>query len=95
MAMLRLVHENKLNLDEDVNKELVSWKVPENDFKKVQKVILRDLLSHSASLTVSGFRGYTTGEEIPTVLQILDRTTPANSIPMRVNGTPNKEFRYA
>ena len=67
MAMLRLVQENKLNPDEDVNEKLVSWKVPENDFTKEQKVTLRGLLSHNASLTVSGFRGYTAGEEIPTV----------------------------
>lgn len=95
MAMLRLVPENKLNLDEDVNNKLVWWKVPDNDFTKVQKVTLRGLLSHSASLTVSGFRGYAVGEEIPTILQILDGATPANSIPIRVDGTPNQDFRYA
>jgi CubicO group peptidase (beta-lactamase class C family) len=95
MAMLRLVQENKLNLDEDVNKKLVSWKVPDNDFTKEQKVTLRELLSHSASLTVSGFRGYAADEEIPTILQILDGLKPANSIPIRVDGTPNKDFRYA
>ncbi len=95
MAMLRLVQENKLNLDEDVNKKLVSWKVPDNDFTKEQKVTLRGLLSHSASLTVSGFRGYAANEEIPTILQILDGKTPSNSIPIRVDGTPNKDFRYA
>lgn len=95
MAMLRLVQENKLNLDEDVNKKLVSWKVPENDFTKEQKVTLRGLLSHSASLTISGFRGYAADEEIPTILQILDGVTPANSIPIRVDGTPNKDFRYS
>jgi CubicO group peptidase (beta-lactamase class C family) len=95
MAMLRLVQENKLNLDEDVNEKLVSWKVLENNFTKEQKVTLRGLLSHSASLTVSGFRGYAVDEEIPTILQILDGVTPANSIPIRVDGTPNKDFRYA
>jgi CubicO group peptidase (beta-lactamase class C family) len=95
MAMLRLVQENKLNLDEDVNKKLISWKVPENNFTKEQKVTLRGLLSHSASLTVSGFRGYAADEKIPTIVQILDGVTPANSIPIRVDGTPNKDFRYA
>ena len=95
MAMLRLAQENKLNLDEDVNKKLVSWKVPDNDFTKEQKVTLRGLLSHSVSLTVSGFRGYAADEEIPTILQILDGIKPANSMPIRVDGTPNKDFRYA
>jgi CubicO group peptidase (beta-lactamase class C family) len=52
MAVLRLVQKNRLNLDEDVNKKLVSWKVPENEFTKERKVTLRGLLSHSASVTV-------------------------------------------
>jgi CubicO group peptidase (beta-lactamase class C family) len=95
MAMLRLVQENKLNLAEDVNEKLVSWKVPENDFTKEQKVTLRGLLSHSASITVSGFRGYATKERVPSLLQILDGAMPANSIPIRVDGIPNKDFRYA
>ncbi len=94
-AALRLVQENKLNLDEDVNKKLVSWKVPENDFTKEQKITLRELLSHSASLTVHGFEGYSSDKQAPTLLQILDGTTPANSKPIRVDGAPNKEFRYA
>jgi len=95
MAVLRLVQENKLNLDEDVNKKLVSWKIPENDFTKEQKVTLRGLLSHSASITVSGFRGYSSGEQVPTLLQILDGTAPANSKPIRVDGVPNNKYRYA
>ena len=94
-AALRLVQENKLNLDEDVNKKLVSWKVPENDFTKEQKITLRELLSHSASLTVHGFAGYSSDKQAPTLLQILDGTSPANSKPIRVDGAPNKEFRYA
>jgi len=95
VAVLRLVQENKLNLDEDVNKKLVSWKVPENDFTKEQKITLRGLLSHSASVTVHGFAGYSSDQQAPTLLQLLDGTTPANSKPIRVDTAPNKEFRYA
>ncbi len=94
-AALRLVQENKLNLDEDVNKKLVSWKVPENDFTKEQKITLRELLSHSASITVHGFEGYSSDKQAPTLIQILDGSAPANSKPIRVDGAPNKEFRYA
>jgi CubicO group peptidase (beta-lactamase class C family) len=95
MAVLRLVQENRLNLEEDVNKKLVSWKVPENEFTKERKVTLRGLLSHSASITVSGFNGYSSDKQVPTLLQILNGTTPANSKPIRVDGLLNKEFRYA
>lgn len=58
LAMLRLVQDGKLSLDEDVNVKLRSWKVPENEFTKEQKVTLRRIVSHSAGLTVHGFPGY-------------------------------------
>lgn len=95
MAVLRLVQKNRLTLDEDVNKKLVSWKVPDNGFTKERKVTLRGLLSHSASITVSGFDGYSSDKQVPTLLQILNGTTPANSKPIRVDGLLNKEVRYA
>jgi CubicO group peptidase (beta-lactamase class C family) len=34
---LSLVEKGKLSLDEDVNQELKTWKVPENEFTKTQK----------------------------------------------------------
>jgi CubicO group peptidase (beta-lactamase class C family) len=39
-----------LNLDEDVNHNLISWHVPENEYTWEEKVTLRRLLSHSAGL---------------------------------------------
>jgi CubicO group peptidase (beta-lactamase class C family) len=78
-----------------VNDKLVSWEVPENWFTKREKVTLRRLLSHSAGMTVHGFRGYAEGEKIPTLLQILDGKPPANNDPIRVDKTPGKVFRYS
>lgn len=54
---LRLVEQGKLSLDEDVNQQLKTWKVPENDFTKGQKVTLRRLMSDTAGLTVHGLPG--------------------------------------
>ena len=79
LGALRLVEQGKLTLDEDVNTKLVTWKVPENEFTKQQKVTLRGLLSHTAGLTVHGFSGYAADESSPTVVQILDGTEPANT----------------
>ena len=94
-ATMHFIETGKLNLDENVNDKLSSWKVPENTFTKQEKVTLRRLLSHSAGMTVSGFRGYAKGEKIPTLLQILDGKPPANNKPIRVDNTPGKEFRYS
>ncbi len=51
MVALRLVDEGKLDLDEDVNRKLITWKLPENEFMTEKKVTLRLLLSHRAGLT--------------------------------------------
>ncbi len=87
MAALKIVQNGKLSLDEDVNKKLVSWKMPENEFTKEKKVTLRGLLSHGAGLTVSGFPGYASDKALPTVVQILDGSAPANTKPVRVQET--------
>jgi CubicO group peptidase (beta-lactamase class C family) len=94
-AMLRLVEEGKLNLDQDVNAYLTSWKVPENQFTAQHKVTLRRLASHSAGLTVHGFPGYKPIDSIPSVPQILDGTKPANTGPVRVDTTPGSRWRYS
>jgi CubicO group peptidase (beta-lactamase class C family) len=95
MGALKLVGDGKLDLDEDVNKRLASWKVPENEFTKEQKVTLRRLLSHSAGMTVHGFRGYATDEPVPTLLQVLNGEKPANSAPVRVDVLPGSRWRYS
>jgi CubicO group peptidase (beta-lactamase class C family) len=95
VGALRLVEQGKLSLDEDVNKRLVSWKVPENRFTKDEKVTLRRILCHSAGLTVHGFNGYDRDESIPTLLQILNGAPPANNLPIRVDSVPGARWRYS
>jgi CubicO group peptidase (beta-lactamase class C family) len=92
---LYLVERGKLSLDEDVNRKLVSWKVPENEFTREQKVTLRRLMSHSAGLTVHGFPGYAVDEPIPTMLQIFNGEKPANTAPIRVDIVPGSKDRYS
>ncbi len=94
-AMLKLVEAGKLNLDENVNSFLTSWKVPESRFTSLHKVTLRRIASHNAGLTVHGFPGYRAGDSLPTVVQILDGKKPANTGPVRVDTTPGAIWRYA
>ncbi len=95
LAVMRLVQDGKLDLDEDVNLKLTSWKVPENRFTAANKVTLRRILSHSAGLTVHGFPGYPVGAPVPTVPQILDGEQPANTGPVRVDTFPGAISRYS
>jgi CubicO group peptidase (beta-lactamase class C family) len=92
---LALVEKGKLALDEDVNQKLKTWKVPENEFTKVQKVTLRRLMSHSAGLTVHGFPGYDVDAPLPTLVQIFNGEKPANTEPIRVDLVPGTKARYS
>ncbi len=94
-AAMKMVEQGKLKLDQDVNTLLESWKVPENEFTKEQKVTLRRLLSHSAGLTVHGFPGYEAGKPVPAVVQVLDGKPPANTAPIRVDLVPGSTWRYS
>ena len=95
-GMLALVQAGKLSLDEDVNVKLKSWKVPENEFTKEQKVTLRGLASHTAGLTVHGFPGYDVDEKVPTLVQILNGEKPmVNTAPIRVDIVPGTQQRYS
>jgi CubicO group peptidase (beta-lactamase class C family) len=95
MVALKKVQEGKIALDEEINKKLVSWKLPDNEFTATKKVTLANLLTHTAGLTVHGFPGYATDEKIPTVPQVLDGAEPANTAAVRVNMQPGTRFRYS
>ncbi len=104
-ATLTLVEQDLLNLDEDVNSRLVSWRVPENEFTKEEKVTLRRLLSHSGGLK-DGLteRGpgdpmpeyITFGDEVPevTLQQLLEGMLQDGIEPTRVVQVPGTSYRY-
>ncbi len=92
---LRLVEQGDLRLDVPVNTYLKSWQLPENEFTRERPVTLRHLLSHTGGLTVHGFMGYPAGEPLPTIPQILDGQSPANSAPVRVDIPVGSRFRYS
>lgn len=97
MAALRLVRENKISLDENVNNKLSSWKIEENEFTSKEKVTLRRLLSHSAGLFDDyGFEGYEPKDKIPTLLQILRNEPPSNAKKkIGVEAVPGTVERYS
>ncbi|MBA3238369.1 MAG: beta-lactamase family protein [Parachlamydiaceae bacterium] len=93
---LMLVQEGKISLDEDVNLYLKRWKVPENEFTKIEKVTLRRLLSHTAGTNVDGFTGYSIQTSIPNLKDILEGRKPlVNSDPIRIISKPGTEMKYS
>jgi CubicO group peptidase (beta-lactamase class C family) len=95
MVALRLVEQGKLDLDEDVNLKLRSWKLPDNEFTSKNKVTLRLLLSHRGGLNDNaGFKGVDDDRPLPTLREILEsgKWTPG---PIRVGARPGERFQYS
>lgn len=95
LGALRLVESGQLKLDENVNRTLRTWQVPDNEFTKDSKVTLRGILSNSSGLGVPSFPGYADGAPVPTLAQVLDGKAPANTPPVRVEYVPRSEWHYS
>jgi CubicO group peptidase (beta-lactamase class C family) len=89
---LRLVAEGVLDLDDDVNDRLRSWQIPSNDGWH-PRITLRQLLSHTAGLTVHGFPGYPPGQHVPSVPEVLDGI--GNTPPVFVTTLPGLQYSYS
>jgi CubicO group peptidase (beta-lactamase class C family) len=94
VAVMCLVQEGKLDLDEDVNHYLTSWKVPPSGNWQ-PRVTFRQILSHSAGFTVHGFPGYVRSAKLPTLVDILNGQPPSNTARIEVNILPGVQLRYS
>jgi CubicO group peptidase (beta-lactamase class C family) len=94
LAVMRLVQDGVLELDRDVNDYITSWQVPANDGWQ-PRITLRQLLSHTAGVTVGGFPGYTTAEPMPGLVQVLEGEPQANTPRIEVNTLPGLTYRYS
>jgi CubicO group peptidase (beta-lactamase class C family) len=93
--VLRLVEQGRLDLDEDVNQQLKSWKIPENDFTQQHKVTLRLLLTHQAGLNRpdEGF-DWESGS-VPPLVQVLKGEAPAKNEAAVVEYVPGTKWQYS
>ncbi len=95
LGIMRLVKNGKLSFSKDIRSYLKTWKFPDNEFSEGKTITLKNLLSHTAGLSVHGFVGYATTDTIPTINQILDGKRPANNEPVIPIFPPSKHFEYS
>lgn len=95
LGILKLVQEEKLDLNTDINNYLKTWKFPYDDISKGKKITIASILNHTAGLSVHGFGGYEKKQAIPTIIQILDGSKPANSVAVRSMFEPDIKFEYS
>ncbi|BAJ32063.1 MULTISPECIES: serine hydrolase domain-containing protein [Kitasatospora] len=94
LGVLLLAERGELDLDADVNERLAGWRIPPSGGWQ-PAVTARRLLSHTAGLGPSGFPGYPAGAELPTLLQVLAGTAPANTPGVRPVGLPGFGYAYS
>lgn len=92
---LCLADRGALDVDADVQRYLGDWTLPRDAGVGDAPVTVRMLLSHTAGVSVSGFRGYPPGSALPTLDDILLGRAPANSEPIRVLRAPGGEADYS
>ncbi|MCB0631173.1 MAG: beta-lactamase family protein [Lewinella sp.] len=93
LAVMKLMQEGRVDLDEDVNTYLKDWKIPDNPYTDKKKVTLRLLLTHSAGMTVHGFPGYTQKDSFPSIISVLNGK--GNTPPIFVDTLPDSIWRYS
>lgn len=94
VVVLRVFDKRHFSLDDNVNKYLKRWKLPDNQFTVSHPVTVRELLSHSSGISGHFPNNYNPATA-PTLLQILEGQSPATSPPIRVTHQPDTDFEYS
>jgi CubicO group peptidase (beta-lactamase class C family) len=94
LAVLSLVENGKVDLNEDINNQLVSWKIPENEYTKQNKVTPLLLMNHSGGAMFSPGIGYLR-DNFPTNLQVLKGEKPSQFGPVVIDRIPGTEYLYS
>jgi CubicO group peptidase (beta-lactamase class C family) len=98
LGVLLLVQKGLLNLDENVNDKLKNWAVPDTDLTRAQAVTARMLLNHTAGVSHVHYElddSFSTGEKLPTIVQILKGQEPARRGSVQVARVPGTQFDYS
>jgi CubicO group peptidase (beta-lactamase class C family) len=95
LLAMRQVEQGKLFLDRDINLSLRRWQLPRDEKFAPGFATLRQLLNHTGGTTVSGFSGYAPDGAIPTLIETLDGTGPANHPPVRLEDVPGARWNYS
>lgn len=95
LGALLLVDKGKINLNENVNSYLKSWKIPASPYTTHFPVTLRNILAMTSGLSVPGFAGQGLSDVLPTLRQILNGESPAENKPVQATFVPGTKYYYS
>jgi len=95
LAMIA-VQEGKVDLNKNVNDYLTTWKIPENKHQKKNPVTLEDLLLKRRGFKQQGKpNGYSKGEKIPSLQEVMNGTGTSNTDPIMLKSGTTKQGNYS
>ncbi|WP_170940641.1 serine hydrolase domain-containing protein [Pseudoalteromonas sp. NBT06-2] len=92
-GVMRLVDKGLVELDIPVNDYLKRWKIPKSNFD-TNKVTIRNILSHTSGLSLSGYDGWETPMVLPNIVDSLNGKTNGSG-KVELITVPDKEFSYS
>jgi CubicO group peptidase (beta-lactamase class C family) len=95
VAAVNATENGVFSLDDPVNSILTTWKLEDNDNTAVRTVTPRMLISHTAGTSVSHVNGYAPDIFLPTLIQILDGSSRANTRRVVVESVPLTKHKYS
>ena len=97
ILVMKLTEQGILDLDEDVNNKLSSWRVPYHELNENKKVTLRNLLSHQSGIIdpEGSFTELNLIKGNPSIVELLKGTTPYCKDPIEIKCEPETDFHYS
>jgi CubicO group peptidase (beta-lactamase class C family) len=89
MAVLRAAEDGLLNMDDDINTILRSWKMPDSLHTKDRPVTPRTLTSHTSGLSGGYYLGYHPSESVP------EHLFPSEMDPTDLVRPPMTAYQYS
>ena len=92
-GVMSLVEKGKLQLDVPVTNYLTKWNFPASEFD-MNKITIRNLLQHTAGLSVHGYNGYESKDELTsTVASLNGQTNPDEAVKLIME--PESKWQYS
>jgi len=95
VIVMQQVERGALDLDENVNARLQSWKVPNGELTESEGVTLRRLLTHQSGLNRPDGGFDSEDGSVPSLVQVLEGAQPALNAPARVEFVPGSQWQYS
>jgi CubicO group peptidase (beta-lactamase class C family) len=92
-GIMKLVQQEKIDLDAPAEKYLTRWKIPNSEFDS-DEVTIRRLLSHTAGLSLDGYGGWTPDDTLPTIEESLNGQTNGSGR-VEIIMKPGTKYQYS